>query len=592
MKKTVSICLIAAVLLSLAACTSKAPAPETTEATREERTFAAAVTTAAETEAPTEAATEAVTEESTEASAEAETKAPEAQEELQPVTVYLRQQTTCLYDDNQNVAARGIYTVPFLWGKEKEAYPALQSTFEKLPEGYEVWNDEFLPSMRADAIDMAQYYEGMELYDETEAKVLRADSTVVSLVYLWSDYSGGAHPNYAYFGENYDTRTGELLKISDVVKDTDRLLALADEKIKALYPDSAEYLLSTMDFFEGNNVDEYSGWTVENEGVTLYFSPYGLGSFADGAQVVTVYFDEEPELFEEKYLETAETYAFPFTREWPVLLDTFGNGKREEVSIEYDYVDEYSFYPVIKAGNRSVRLDLSVFDTESYVVRANGQYYLYLLNSVENDYSILYTVDLKTMEAVSLEDAAAGWLTTEPGMETSFYESDENGSRNMQVEPGFTDPSFFYMASHAEMFSTTTGVRTYHAGTDGVPVPETPYFTVPHGPVILTKAALLCDTVDENGTVTGTKEIPEGTFLCLVRTDSETYGDFQPVEEGKAEMVVVDEYFSYVNCEERPAPDYDGGVVRIYRTGEDWPHMVNDTGLAMDEVFTGMLFAG
>ena len=72
--------------------------------------------------------------------------------------------------------------------------------------------------------------------------------------------------------------------------------------------------------------------------------------------------------------------------------------------------------------------------------------------------------------------------------------------------------------------------------------------------------------VDNNGTVTGTKELKPGDEVILYRTDDSTWVD------------------AWLN-------DADGTLVRIGVDLENWPATLDD-GRHADEVFDGMHFAG
>ena len=396
MKKTISLAIAAVLILSLSACGNK-KAAETAAVTEAEVTTAASETEAPETAEKAEPVTEKVTEAATEAAAETETVLEEKEEALALLHVDLETDIVCQYDKNGNPAARFTCYTPILREDEAEKYPELKAAFKGIGDSSKAWADENLPVYRGYFEESGGMFED-PFYSESTAKVLRADNRAVSILVSASEFTGGAHPMYGYGGDNFDPETGERLHFADVVKDQQKFFQLCDEKIPELYPDSAEYLVKPSEAMEGEDLTDYEGWTVDYEGVTVYFNPYHIGSFADGAQVIRIFFDEAPELFEEKFTEKPEAYMVPLIREFPTYIDANGDGKQEELTLTYNYYDEWSYDFTVNCGNRSVLVEDCSYEEDSYIVYANGQYYLWIFETGDNDYKLLRVVDLRTME--------------------------------------------------------------------------------------------------------------------------------------------------------------------------------------------------
>ena len=591
MKKTVSLLFLAGMMLLLSACGNK-KAAETEAVTEAAVTTAAPETKAPETAEKAETVTEKESEAETEATAETEAVPEEKEEALTLLHVDLETDILCQYDNNGNPAAKYTYYTPILRKEEAAEYPGLADAFRGIADRSKEWAKETLPEYRGYFEESGGMFEE-PFYSESTAKVLRADNRAVSILVFASDYAGGAHPMYGYGGDNFDPESGERLRFADVVKDQEKFFLLCDEKIPELYPDSAEHLIKPSEAMEGEDLSDYEGWTVDYEGVTVYFNPYHIGSFADGAQVIRIFFDEAPEIFEEKYTEKPEAYMVPFVREFPTYLDFNGDGKKEELHLTYNYYDEWAYNYTVNCGNRSVLIDDYSYEEEPYLVYANEQYYLWIFETSDNDYVLLRVVDLRTMETGE-EDLECLYSSCNPKLSGTYgFTEDEKGYESFSRDPGMSDPSDLWLRKHMEVFSTLFGSMHYHIGADGRPAEDAPFFEIPSSAILKTKVALPVDTVDEAGNVTGKEEIPEGTFLRIIRTDGETFADMQVIDPAIVTEEHWDDYSMYYIEGDFPEADYQKTVYRVQRSmGEGWSRNVTDVGLPEDEVFSGILYAG
>ena len=87
-------------------------------------------------------------------------------------------------------------------------------------------------------------------------------------------------------------------------------------------------------------LENYS-WTLNYQGLTFYFSPYEIASYAAGLLTVTIWFDEAPELFREEYIEAPEqgySVAMPLASAVEFDLNE-ADGKRDEISVSYMQLD-------------------------------------------------------------------------------------------------------------------------------------------------------------------------------------------------------------------------------------------------------------
>jgi len=70
----------------------------------------------------------------------------------------------------------------------------------------------------------------------------------------------------------------------------------------------------------------------------VYFDTGVLGAFTDGAQVITVYFEGNDDMFSAEYAVKDKEYAFPIViGNMPLHLDINGDGEREPVHVDNIY---------------------------------------------------------------------------------------------------------------------------------------------------------------------------------------------------------------------------------------------------------------
>ena len=435
-----------------------------------------------------ETAENGITEENGESAAEKVPESGENQAEQgkhsetdQPehVPVYLETVSRGIYDGETGVQkVSNKYMELSLDEETEKRYPQLAKAFREHNKECAAAAQEVQEQLLRDYDELKEWgsagVEGMYLSDEISGKVLRADSKVISIFRDYTSYWGGAHGMYTYSGVNFDTQTGKELLLTDVVKDTDAFFKRVDEKLQEQYADIYEYMIPMDQHLDGLDLTDRDSvaWSMDSEGVTVYFNPYTLGAYAMGAQIVSIYFDEAPELFEERYMETPETYMLACHRDFPLYIDTNGDGKREPVEIAYEadlYEGEATGYYqwIVKAGNRSVTISDYCYSENSYVVRANGQYYLYLFEIAENDYSLLATVDLKLMNYDREQTINAG-----EGIVSWDWKETEDGYVNRERVSGLSNPNDFVLMNRMDILSTMDGSRHYHTGADGYPVSD------------------------------------------------------------------------------------------------------------------------
>lgn len=120
--------------------------------------------------------------------------------------------------------------------------------------------------------------------------ISRPNENVISITYNVYSYEGGAHGNSAIICLNYDLRTGQELKFSDIFKDPEKAIAIMSEfSFKKLSHDLGDE--SDEDMIRNGTAAEAANFEnicLSREGVTIEFQPYQVGPWSIGAQEVAI----------------------------------------------------------------------------------------------------------------------------------------------------------------------------------------------------------------------------------------------------------------------------------------------------------------
>ena len=507
-----------------------------------------------------------------------------------PLTVAERSLSACKPDSYATMAQCDYFTLE-LDAETAKQYPALQRALVQAAKDETARAQQSIAELSTEYQELTadwSDYEG-HMSESVKPHVMRADSRIVSVLCSFEDYHGGAHGYYYTYGLNYDVASGRELKLSDVVSKKAQFIERVRDKFEEKYANDSYMLTNAGEYLSSLGEEEYAStpWTMDSESITLFFAPYVLGTYADGAQEVSIYFDEAPELFTAKYLDTCAEYVIPLLPARSYEANA-GGGKRVAIDVDFDYNDEYGSYArEYVIGNTRIRPEGYSYSSDSYIVVAGGKHYLYTFSSAENDYSMLEVVDVdtKSLDESRTENAGLG------GVDYTWDEGDSYDTSCLRG-PAFTDPSDVVLSRRLEVLGTTNGYRSCHVGADGYPAANDEFYTILTSFAIRAKKDLKLDVVDASGKKTGTKNVPAGTYLFDMRTDGETFVDLQTID-ASALGINDESEWKYFQIADR-STDHINLTKPIYRVHIDhsdgWPYHVN--GVEEDSLFEGIMYAG
>ena len=316
-------------------------------------------------------------------------------------------------------------------------------------------------------------------------------------------------------------------------------------------------------------------WTITQEGLTVYFD--SKTPEVEDEITATLYFDQNPNLFKPDYTKVLEDYVIPITGVNILRMDVDGDGKRDDVSIT-----QTENTATVKAGDKEIT-DIYSYSTQAYVVKKNGKYYLYMFTSQDNDYVVLETIDLKTMDY-----NASNSQNIQPATVVNSW-GDNEISYSSTTEIKFVDTNLFTGDSNLNVLSTYFGRRNYKVGNDGRPEALDKYYNVVGNQVIQANADIECEEVNIAGEDGKKATIPAGSYLMLLRTDGESLADVRVLDSSQVNMEDLG-YDARISSDIVNKINEDETMYRLNIDMKEWPGKINGTDV--EELFTGLHFAG
>jgi len=388
--------------------------------------------------------------------------------------------------------------------------------------------EELIPMAEEFYPEFSEYFTEFEA--EEKAMIHRADSNVFSVLYNGYSYEGGAHGYYYCFGENYDTKTGELLKLEDVITDTGAIPALVQEQLNRFWDPSSFYTDLDLNQYFKDNSDSIT-WCLDYHGITFYFNPYEIAPYASGIQIATITFADHPEIFTEKYVSVPKSYGVQLNMETPFYYDIDSDGNLDEVIVNSMFTDdmihvEHNIYINSKCYVQSAfenedqmpddtnEILSYANDTPHFIHMEDGRNYLIIENLLDSDFRTNTMYDL-TDGTVKLVETIYSSIHTE-----------QWGSDGYILKQAITDPYQIKLDTRTWVIGTADGTTTSYIDEEGYVYSYDTYYTF--DPVFSYTALkdFKANLVDEYGNVGDEIVVKTGEKVLYYRTDASLFADF------------------------------------------------------------------
>ena len=432
----------------------------------------------------------------------------------------------------------------------EQKYPALVQSLSELNQKEETEMLEMYHTIKADSVNISSDSETYEA--KQEVYVRRSDSSVFSLLYDTYYYGGGLHGYLSIQGENYNTKTGERLKLSDVVTDMNMLFSLVQASLETYYGETAFYEDFTMESYFKEQYEDLV-WVLDYQGITFFFEPYQIAPYSEGTITVTLPYQKYPDLIKKEYQDVPDCYGMELSMNYPFYYDLDGDGQMDELLV-YGVLSEYDIYEsyVIQWNGSRYELETYGYSMDPVLIHAsNGKNYLYMQNTSDNDWRIMNIFYFENGSLYNVGSFDMGWHIV----------VDENDEYYSTI---LTDPSNFILDTRTDMLSTLSGYKNYQISSNGLPESSEQWYTLERQLEFTVLMPVKGTVVDEKtGNQKGERTLQAGEKVIYYRTDGESYADLRLL---------------------------DGTIVRFMVSHDGWPYTVN--GLNIEDVFEGLAFAG
>ena len=420
---------------------------------------------------------------------------------------------------------------------------------------------------------------------DSNSFIIRSDKSIVSVLQTKSVNYTGNETSYVHSAVNFDSESGKRLAFSDVVLDSETFFTLAENKAR----ESADMDTSfPVDFLakvkeQGENLC----WTVNAEGVSVYYDLNSSGQSLKDPMVLTVYFNEAEDLFNEKYTKTEEDYVLPLLQRQHLDIDLDGDGKREPVYLKRQALDGNFYMNMSVVANGKESGIVEGLDGWTYILKKSGKYYLYLFKDEDDGVTFLYRIDLSTVELNPDEH----WFVDLSNKEY-YWKTVDNVDKEHYIQESFTDAAGFCGGEGNEILSTNTVEIDWLIDENAYPKPAGNRYRVTSNRVLRALQDISAQEVDQNGKVLQDGTIPAGSYLLLMYSDNEATMEMRIIDEKYVDKVGGGEYGSSYYLNDFSQFQYDGNCYRIQieRDRESWTTKVN--GIDAEELFEGMIYVG
>lgn len=435
----------------------------------------------------------------------------------------LKKETICQEEwGNYGIICQSVRDSVHLDEETKTAYPELSQSLTQLRneqiEEITLFMDNFVGMAQEEAATNEDFY---GYTSECEFFVQRADDQMLSIRETYYEYTGGARPMSGNFGENFDTATGKRLLITDVVKDLPQLIEILDEKLIEKYGEEAFY--DAPEKLMKETSPEYFQWTMSYQGLSVYFSAMDVGAYGINQPVITIWFNEYPQLFAEKYMAAMEMdYAMHVPANEEIAIDIKpGDEKKDTLRIW----NTAGYSELVFQVNGQ-----DYYTEEGYLIGDADYYLVCLKNDGEEKYYVYAQLGYELYHQIQVYELTENGGVRIGSLDREYVPEEWNSETDSAYMAVFNDPSEFELYSRTNWVGVVTGVRGYQADFENpVPKAQTDYYDISNDWYQLTlKKPIELEILPEE-----TKEvIPEGTTFRYLRTDNDTYVDFL-LEDGR-----------------------------------------------------------
>ena len=419
---------------------------------------------------------------------------------------------------------------------EGEGYEAAAKTVDALF-GEQSQDLSYLAEMAKEdyEFNMSNGYEYFAPYSNyATCEIARLDQNVLSLKCMTSDYFGGAHGMWSYWGATIDLKTGEELELIDLAVDSYALIEACTDYAMQKLAERSDDLFADYEDYAEENLPTCS-WYLDASGIVFVYSPYEIGPYAAGSIEVCVPYTEVSEYMKPEYCGIQGDCIAMVQESEPVSFVTEQNRTRELI-FEWERRSDYDYRTTLRVDNQTQSLG-------DYV----GLVKAYLMHDADGKTFLLYTVDWASEDYTTYVYDLTGENMIETGNIGARLNSRSMGDHILSLE------------FRLDVLGTYLADMEYTLTEDGMlkPMEDIYYFKSNDLRVGLTTVKDLPVIIENEAAM-----LPAGTRLYVISTDNdgiiwfETAGEAGAAKKGMIryirdaesyriyiEGIVEDEYF-------------------------------------------------
>lgn len=275
-------------------------------------------------------------------------------------------------------------------GRDEAASAITKALQKKLAATEDSTKDAYDAACEAfDALDDAGRETWLAYGWSSSGEVMRGDGAVLSLLCYTYAYTGGAHGSYDYFGQNFSTVTGEELSLDDLTDEPEELRAALTEHILAAAKEDAEELFDVEGFTE--RVYDTDAWYLTDEALVIVAQVGEIAAGARGKVEFAVPYSELEGLIKAEYIPepseasgTAADLSIAFAEDAadaPVAasVQVLRSESEAEYLVDYRIVAAADMGPISLHGSSIAAGDTIIpYDEEPVVIYDTGDEYAWI----------------------------------------------------------------------------------------------------------------------------------------------------------------------------------------------------------------------
>lgn len=134
-----------------------------------------------------------------------------------------------------------------------------------------------------------------------QGKVVFQSKNMVSLLLENSSYTGGAHPNLYTTLLNFNTNTGNLVELNDIVRDVNQFKNIAEDILLGKNKQKEDTDQPLIELTSESFFMLPQNFAIQEDGILLFYNPYEASDYANGSISFLISYDQLSAILSEEF---------------------------------------------------------------------------------------------------------------------------------------------------------------------------------------------------------------------------------------------------------------------------------------------------